>query len=141
MTEYEVASSSIELADGQYVYLQGSSAADGTVEFEFVTTPDDAASTSLFFTRLAKNQGGRIIQIHEGDIVTPWHAGAADYATMAQNASNAVRATVADYVEYKGPFHVSALNDSTVKVYDDSRPVTYGGAVVIGSAGFRDAAR
>ena len=133
-TEYEVASSSIELADGQYVYLQGSSAADGTVEFEFVTTPDDAASTSLFFTRLAKNQGGRIIQIHEGDIVTPWHAGAADYATMAQNASNAVRATVADYVEYKGPFHVSALNDSTVKVYDDSRPVTYGGAVVIGES-------
>ena len=132
--EHEVASSSIELADGQYVYLQGSSAADGTVEFEFVTTPDDAASTSLFFTRLAKNQGGKIIQIHEGDIVTPWHAGGADFASMAQNASNAVRATVADYVEYKGPFHVSALNDSTVKVYDDSRPATYGGAVVIGES-------
>lgn len=130
--EHEVASSSIELADGQYVYLQGSSAADGTVAFEFVTTPEDEASISLFFTRLAKNEGGKIIQIHEGDIVTPWHAGAAGFATMAQNASNAVRAAVADYVEYKGPFHVSALNDSTVKVYDDSRPATYGGAVVIG---------
>lgn len=130
--EHEVASSSIELADGQYVYLQGSSAADGTVAFEFVTTPDDEASTSLFFTRLAKNQGGRIIQIHEGDIVTPWHAGGADFASMAINASSAVRAAVADYVEYKGPFHVSALTDSTAKMYDDSRASNYGGAVVIG---------
>ena len=130
--EHEIASSSIQLADGDYVYLQGSSAPDGTVDFQFVTEQEDDASTSLFFTRLAKNQGGRIIQIHEGDIVTPWHAGQADLASMAMNASSAIRAAVADYVEYKGPFHVSALTDSTAKMYDDSRASSYGGAVVIG---------
>lgn len=123
LNSYEVASSAITVNDGDFIYFRGSITANFTRLWDFTTT-SGTPSRNLFFTRLAKNEGGKIIQIHEGDILAPWYNLSAGHAT---------EATSALYTPYRGPFHVSLTAQNTVTVFDDVRP-TIGGRVIVGSS-------
>ena len=108
---------SLDVPNGGYVYLVGT--APYSSDNIHILTSGGSNTASSFSVRLATNKDGVIEQIQFGDIYSiPYNATNARFASRA---------------EYHGPFHVSAINDSTVKIYDDSRPATYGGCVVVGS--------
>lgn len=121
------------LNNGDYLYLVGDSK-NGDVVLSYtayipqVTSDGEPSGGQLtitsagFYVRLAKNEGGKLVQIQHGDItVPPWkvvsagHTDSANYADSAGYAAN---------VEYNGPFKVSATSVDTsthtanVKIYD-----------------------
>ena len=127
-----VASSSVQVADGGFVYLNGTSG----------TSPEISNiagnnNTSEFSIRLAKNIGGKIVQMQHGDVYSiPWNA---KYAESAGIALQTEYAEKAGYVEYQGPFHVSGTYDDIqhaftgVSVKDDTRTGNIGGYMVLGN--------
>ena len=104
------------LADGDMLYLHGSSAIGSAPIFEYIAYPmsspiedcvDSTIQDNEFYTQLAYNSGGKLIQTQFGDITTiPWGIG-----------------------EYQGAFKAERLEDGEdgevyVKIYDPSR-ITY----------------
>ena len=125
-----------DIADGDFVYLNGTSGATVSIGFS------DSAGTnndSSFSIRIAQNSGGEIVQIQHGDVYSiPWntlHANETEHAIEADSATIANHASSADYA---GPFHVitGGTNGTTlnnIQIQDDTRASNIGGCVVVGS--------
>ena len=133
-----VVSSSVQITDGAFVYLNGTTGSVPVIE-----NIAGNNNTSQYSIRLAKNSGGKIIQMQFGDVYSiPWNVLNAQVAISAYTASEAAYADKAGYIEYYGPFHVSGTYDDIqeaftgVSVKDDTRTGNVGGYVVIGSTNY-----
>ena len=121
------------VSNGDFIYLVGNSA-QGQIPSFSMTTSSPQVVHGRFITRLAKNEGGKLIQIQYGDItVPPWSVDFASSALVAQTAESTEVADYASSAGYMGPFHVSNVGGNSVTVFDDTRTGNIGGCVVLGS--------